>query len=53
VDRDWEVSDSKKNRNAWWERQRDKEEEEEFEKENKAIVRSGNVVHEKRRKMRR
>lgn len=31
-------------------RNRDREEEE-FEKEKKAIVRSGNVVHEKRRKM--
>jgi ATP-binding cassette subfamily B (MDR/TAP) protein 1 len=54
VDRDWEVSDTKKDygdSDAWWERQQDKEEEEEFEKEKKAIARSGSVVHEKRRKM--
>jgi hypothetical protein len=48
VDRDWEVSDSKKDYDAWWERQREKEEEEEEEKEKKAIARSGSVVHEKR-----
>jgi hypothetical protein len=53
LDRDWVVSDPKKDydSDAWWERERDREEEEEFEKEKKAIARNGNVVHEKRRKM--
>jgi len=58
VDREWEDvelkgSDLKEDYDLWWETQRERErqEEEEFEKEKKAIVRSGSVVHEKRRKM--
>ena len=58
VDREWEDvelkgSDSKEDYDSWWERQKvwEKQEEEEFEKEKKAIARSGSVVHEKRRQM--
>jgi len=50
VDREWEDleqkgTDSKEDYDSWW------KQEEEFEKEKKAIARSGSVVHEKRKQM--
>jgi ATP-binding cassette subfamily B (MDR/TAP) protein 1 len=57
VDREWEDVDlkgsaeSKDYDDMWWDRESEREEEEEFEKDKKAIARSGSVVHEKRKKM--